>query len=127
MGSCSSTSSSHPTYEATRGLSLEAVAQAAGVSRSALSLIERGQNSPIAVVLDKIAIGLGVTLSDLVSQRSGAADPAVINPMSRHSEQALWTDLGSGYVRRAGRRISTRQWIYKRLGRRNYIWTERLS
>ncbi len=86
---------------AQRGLSLEALAQATGVSRSALSLIERGQNSPTAVVLDKIAVGLGVTLSDLVGQSGGHAGASAATPLARHAEQAVWTDPGSGYVRRA--------------------------
>lgn len=85
-------------------LSLEALAQATGVSRSALSLIERGQNSPTAVVLDKIAVGLGVTLSDLVGQPGGDAalvSAVAASPLARHAEQAVWTNPGSGYVRRA--------------------------
>jgi len=83
-------------------LSLEALAYVTGVSRSALSLIERGQNSPTAVVLDKIAVGLGVTLSDLVGQRGGgSAEAAAPMPLARHAEQSIWTDPGSGYVRRA--------------------------
>ncbi len=89
---------------AERGLSLEALAQATGVSRSALSLIERGKNSPTAVVLDKIAVGLGVTLSDLVGQPGGSAaqaSAAAASPLARHADQAVWTDPGSGYVRRA--------------------------
>lgn len=86
---------------ADRKLSLEALAQATGVSRSALSLIERGQNSPTAVVLDKIAVGLGVTLSDLVGQRGAPTDASVATPLARQSEQPVWTDPGSGYVRRA--------------------------
>lgn len=86
---------------AQHGLSLEALAQATGVSRSALSLIERGQNSPTAVVLDKIAVGLGVTLSDLVGQPGGTTATMATNPLSRQTEQAVWTDPGSGYVRRA--------------------------
>ncbi len=87
---------------ADRKLSLEALAQATGVSRSALSLIERGQNSPTAVVLDKIAVGLGVTLSDLVGQRGGGSSEATAPmPLARHAEQAVWTDPGSGYARRA--------------------------
>lgn len=87
---------------ADRKLSLEALAQATGVSRSALSLIERGQNSPTAVVLDRIAVGLGVTLSELVGARGDAADGAsAATPLVRHAEQAVWTDPGSGYVRRA--------------------------
>ena len=84
-----------------RKLSLEALAQATGVSRSALSLIERGQNSPTAVVLDRIAVGMGVTLSDLVGQHGGARDASTTSPLARHGEQAVWTDPGSGYVRRA--------------------------
>ncbi len=99
---------------AERGLSLEALAQATGVSRSALSLIERGQNSPTAVVLDKIAVGLGVTLSDLVGQRGGASAATAVDPLARHAEQAVWTDPGSGYVRRAlspGNFPSPIQWV----------------
>jgi transcriptional regulator with XRE-family HTH domain len=88
-----------------RKLSLDALAQATGVSRSALSLIERGQNSPTAVVLDKIAVGLGVTLSDLVGLPGGgaaqASAAAAASPLARLAEQAVWTDPGSGYVRRA--------------------------
>ena len=86
---------------AQRGLSLEALAQASGVSRSALSLIERGQSSPTAVVLDKIAVGLGVTLSDLVGVPTAAGHAAAATPLARHADQAVWTDPGSGYVRRA--------------------------
>ncbi|MFN5348996.1 MAG: helix-turn-helix domain-containing protein, partial [Polaromonas sp.] len=76
---------------ADRKLSLEALAQATGVSRSALSLIERGQNSPTAVVLDKIAVGLGVTLSDLVGQRGGEySEASAPMPLARHAEQTVW-------------------------------------
>ena len=44
-------------------LSLDALAERCDVSRSMLSLIERGESSPTAVVLEKIATGLGVTLA----------------------------------------------------------------
>ncbi|MBX9760540.1 MAG: helix-turn-helix domain-containing protein, partial [Beijerinckiaceae bacterium] len=37
------------------GLSLEALADACGVSRSMISLVERGESSPTAVVLEKLA------------------------------------------------------------------------
>lgn len=88
------------TLRAERGLSLESLAQASGVSRSALSLIERGQSSPTAIVLDKIAAGLGITLGKLFSQ-SGGANGAPVTPLARRAEQIAWTDPGSGYVRRA--------------------------
>ena len=85
---------------AAHNMSLEALAQASGVSRSALSLIERGQSSPTAVVLDKIAVGLGVSLADLFVSTVGdhSARPT---PLARHADQVCWTDPGSGYVRRA--------------------------
>lgn len=39
---------------AAQGLSLDAIASKSGVSRSMISLIERGESSPTAVVLEKI-------------------------------------------------------------------------
>src|SRR4051794_38626061 len=50
---------------AARGLSLEALAERSGVSRSMISLIERGESSATAVVLERLATGLGVTLAAL--------------------------------------------------------------
>ncbi|WP_347316806.1 helix-turn-helix domain-containing protein, partial [Ralstonia pseudosolanacearum] len=50
---------------AARGYTLDALAARCGVSRSMISLIERGAASPTAVVLDKLAAGLGVSLSSL--------------------------------------------------------------
>lgn len=80
---------------AARGLSLDALAMQCGVSRSMISLIERGESSPTAVVLEKLATGLNVTLASLfeASQASGS-------PVARHAEQPLWKDPHSGYVRR---------------------------
>ena len=46
-------------------LSLEALARRCNVSRSMLSLVERGETSPTAVILEKIAAGLGCTLASL--------------------------------------------------------------
>jgi len=44
---------------AARGLSLDVLAGKSGVSRSMISLIERGKSNPTAVVLEKLATGLG--------------------------------------------------------------------
>jgi transcriptional regulator with XRE-family HTH domain len=80
------------------GFSLEALAERSGVSRSNISLIERGQTSPTATVLDKLAAGLGVTLASLFEEPNGeAAEPS---PLTRASQQTTWTDPASGYVRR---------------------------
>lgn len=80
------------------GFSLDALAERSGVSRSNISLIERGQSSPTAAVLDKLAAGLGVTVASLFEDSGGpAAEPS---PMARVADQPVWTDPASGYVRR---------------------------
>ena len=78
-----------------RGLSLDALSSRCGVSRSMLSLIERGETSPTAVVLDKLAAGLGVPLASLFD-----APVCQDEPVSRHADQVVWQDPHSGYVRR---------------------------
>ena len=81
-----------------QGFSLEALAERSQVSRSAISLIERGQSSPTAAVLDRLSSALGVTLASLFEDSaSPVAEPS---PMARAAEQPEWTDPGSGYVRR---------------------------
>lgn len=80
---------------ARQGLSLEALAEACGVSRSMISLVERGESSPTAVILEKLATGLGVSLATLFEA------PAVAPlPVSRHADQVEWRDPASGYLRR---------------------------
>lgn len=49
-----------------RRLTLDALAERSGVSRAMLSKIERGENNPTLVVAVKIAIGLGITTSQLI-------------------------------------------------------------
>jgi transcriptional regulator with XRE-family HTH domain len=80
---------------AASGLSLDALATLCGVSRSMISLIERGESSPTAVVLERLATGLHVTLASLFD--SPRADPS---PKSRRADQVAWRDPHSGYVRR---------------------------
>lgn len=80
---------------AEQGLSLEALAAKCGVSRSMLSLVERGESSPTAVVLEKIATGLGVALAALFDDTS--APPS---PLSRREDRTAWRDPQSGYLRR---------------------------
>src|SRR4249920_3578333 len=78
-----------------QGLSLEALAGKSGVSRSMISLIERGESSPTAVVLEKLATGLGVPLAALFDPPATPADP-----VSRRRDQVEWRDPASGYLRR---------------------------
>jgi len=84
---------------AARGLSLEALATQSGVSRSMISLIERGESSPTAVVLERLASGLGVTLASLFDAPAPTPD-APKGPLARRAEQPEWRDPASGYVRR---------------------------
>ena len=80
-----------------RGYSLDALAARSGVSRSAISLVERSAASPTAVVLERQATGLAVPVADLFDSPPPAAPP---DPVARRAAQARWRDPGSGYVRR---------------------------
>lgn len=81
---------------ADHGMTLEALAAASGVSRSMISLIERGGTSPTATVLAKLAAALQVTLPALFED--GAAEAA--GPLARRADQGTWRDPATGYVRR---------------------------
>ncbi len=84
---------------AAHGLALDALARKSGVSRSMISLIERGESSPTATVLDKLAAGLGVTLPSLFDPPN-AATRTNCGPVARRDDQSQWTDPASGYIRR---------------------------
>ncbi|WP_414473831.1 helix-turn-helix domain-containing protein [Microvirga sp. M2] len=79
-----------------QGLTLDALAERTGVSRSMISLIEREESSPTAAVLDKLAAGLGVTLASLFAEKASAA----ASPLARRADQRVWRDPDSGYLRR---------------------------
>ena len=78
-----------------RGLTLETLAEKSGVSRSMISLIERAESTPTAVVLERLATGLDVPLASLF-------DDVTPRPqrVSRRANQLQWRDPASGYVRR---------------------------
>ena len=81
-----------------RGLSLDALATTSGVSRSMISLVERGESSPTAVLLEKLAAALDVTLASLFDAPPSAGPQP--GPLARRADQPQWRDPGSGYVRR---------------------------
>jgi transcriptional regulator with XRE-family HTH domain len=84
---------------AAQGLSLDALAGKSGVSRSMISLVERGESSPTAVVLERLAAGLGVMLASLFDAPARAAQ-APGGPVARRANQPEWRDPASGYLRR---------------------------
>jgi len=77
-----------------RGWSLSLLADRARVSKSMISKVERGEASPTAVLLGRLSGAFGLTMSSLLENRPG---PKL---HSRRSEQALWKDPATGYVRR---------------------------
>ena len=80
-----------------RGYTLEMLATRCQVSRSAISLIERGETSPTAVVLEKLANGLEVPLTQIFINETSSSSP---QPLIRRNEQAEWRDPETGYIRR---------------------------
>jgi transcriptional regulator with XRE-family HTH domain len=84
---------------AAQRLSLDALAGKSGVSRSMISLIERGESSPTAVVLEKLAVGLNVSLASLFDAPAGAGR-AHGGAVARREDQPQWRDPASGYLRR---------------------------
>ena len=73
----------------TRNLSLDQLAVASGVSRAALSQIETQRSNPSLGVLWKIAVGLGITFSELIG-----GDARSIAVLRRGETQVLRTSDG---------------------------------
>ncbi|HET7794745.1 MAG TPA: XRE family transcriptional regulator [Rhizobacter sp.] len=80
-----------------RGLTLEQLSERCGVSRSMISVVERGESSPTASLLDKLCAGLGTSLNALFE----APQPEAASPLVRRDAQPQWRDPASGYVRRS--------------------------
>jgi len=80
---------------ADQNMTLDALGAKCNVSRSMISLVERGESSPTAVLLEKIAFGLGVPLATLFDDPHASA-----SAISRREDRTPWRDPESGYVRR---------------------------
>lgn len=91
-----------------RGVSLQQLADGSGVSRSMISLIERGESSPTAAVLEKLSTALGVPLAALFD----VAPAQTPSPLSRRADPVEWKDPASGYVRRNVSPAGTKQPIH---------------
>jgi transcriptional regulator with XRE-family HTH domain len=78
------------------GLTLDGLAEVSGVSRAMISKVERGEASPTATVLAKLANAFGVSLSSLF----GEAETKPGAPFSPRAAQQEWRDPATGYVRR---------------------------
>ena len=78
-----------------RGWSLAELAQRSGVSKAMISRIERNEARPTAALLGRLSGAFGLTLSMLLGRLDGMGER-----LRRAAEQPIWTDPGSGYVRR---------------------------
>jgi transcriptional regulator with XRE-family HTH domain len=79
-----------------RGWSLTDLAQRSGVSRAMINKVERGDASPTASLLGRLAGAFGLTLSMLFAR----TETDHIGRLVRAKEQFCWTDPETGYVRR---------------------------
>lgn|SRR5262249_54930190 len=76
-----------------KGLTLQQLSTAAGVSQSMLSLVERGKTSPSIGTLMAIAEALGLRMSDLLAAeepRSGTVIRASEQPVYQTDQGVIW-------------------------------------
>ena len=82
-----------------RGWSIGGLAARSGVSRAMISKVERNEASPTAALLGRLSGAFGLTLSTLLARSE--TDATGDGRVARAAEQVRWTDLATGYVRRA--------------------------
>ncbi|AYD03399.1 helix-turn-helix transcriptional regulator [Neorhizobium sp. NCHU2750] len=77
-------------------LTLDQLSERSGVSRAMISRIERAEASPTAALLARLCEGLGLTLSAFFAPEEPSSSPFL-----KQSEQRLWRDPTTGYLRRS--------------------------
>lgn len=78
-----------------KGLSLAELAEVSGVSKAMISKVERVESSPTAMILGRLAAGLGVPLAQLLTEDKDAG-----RRLRKKADQEVWRDPEAGYVRR---------------------------
>ncbi|MDQ0081229.1 MULTISPECIES: helix-turn-helix domain-containing protein [Variovorax] len=78
-----------------QALSLAELAERSGVSKAMISKVERAQSSPTAVLLGRLAAGLGVPLAQLLTEEKEQPQR-----LRTRAEQEIWRDPKAGYLRR---------------------------
>jgi len=78
-----------------RNWSLADMAERSGVAKATISKIERGEASPTAVILVRLANAFGLTFAGLMLRVEGERDRLV-----RAADQTVWRDPETGYLRR---------------------------
>ncbi|MEA2875918.1 MAG: hypothetical protein QOF14_1114 [Hyphomicrobiales bacterium] len=77
-----------------RRWSLDDLAERASVSKAMISKIERAEASPTAALLGRLSGAYGLTLSALLADGDAPRGPG------RATDQPLWRDPATGYIRR---------------------------
>jgi transcriptional regulator with XRE-family HTH domain len=80
-----------------RGWTLADLAERSGVSKATISNIERGDVSPTAVILVRLAGAFDLTLAGLLLRAEEGGDS---EPVTRAADQPQWRDPATGYLRR---------------------------
>jgi transcriptional regulator with XRE-family HTH domain len=78
-----------------RNWSLAELAEQSGVAKASISKIERGEVSPSAVILLRLATAFDLTLAGLLLRAEGEKPR-----LSRAANQPLWRDPATGYIRK---------------------------
>lgn len=78
-----------------RGWSLADLAARSGVAKASISKIERGETSPSAGLLVRLATAFDLTLAGLLLRAEGEK-----SRLTRAADQPVWRDPGTGYVRK---------------------------
>ena len=79
-----------------KGLSLAELAELSGVSKAMISKVERVESSPTAMILGRLAAGLGVPLAQLLTEEDKEAG----RRLRKKADQEVWRDPEAGYLRR---------------------------
>src|SRR5579872_4510052 len=78
-----------------RNWSLADLAAESGVAKASISKIERGEMSPSAVILLRLATAFDLTLAGLLLRAEGEKPR-----LSRAADQPVWRDPATGYLRK---------------------------
>jgi len=78
-----------------RNWSLAELAEQSGVAKASISKIERGEMSPSAVILLRLATAFDLTLAGLLLRAEGDK-----SRLSRAADQPVWRDPATGYIRK---------------------------
>jgi transcriptional regulator with XRE-family HTH domain len=118
-----------------RNWSLAELAEKSGVAKASISKIERGEMSPSAGILARLAAAFDLTLAGLLLKAETEK-----GRLYRAAEQQIWRDPATGYVRRQifgrpdhplevvrvelppGKSVSFPSWSYTHL--RHVVWVQ---